>query len=146
VGAAFGAGLLLPLILGIRGVGLFSIDLVEGLLGVAVMVFGMGLRIWAASTLGKYYTRTLLTTDDQKIVTVGPYARIRHPGYLGDILLWSGFGILSSNLILAVLFPVMFVAIYLYRIGVEEGMLVKTLGDEYAQYQKRTYKLVPFLY
>jgi protein-S-isoprenylcysteine O-methyltransferase Ste14 len=146
VGSAFGAGLLLPLILDILGIGLFSINLVGGLLALAVMVIGMGLRVWAASTLGKYYTRTLLTADDQKVVTIGPYARIRHPGYLGDILMWSGFGVLTSNLILVTLFPVMFVVIYLYRISVEEKMLLKTLGDEYSQYQKRTYRLVPFVY
>jgi len=36
--------------------------------------------------------------------------------------------------------------VYLYRISVEEAMLVKELGDEYVQYKRRTRKLIPFLY
>ena len=45
VGSAFGSGLLLPLILDILGIGLFSINLVEGLVALAVMVIGMGLSL-----------------------------------------------------------------------------------------------------
>jgi protein-S-isoprenylcysteine O-methyltransferase Ste14 len=146
IGSAFGAGLLLPLVINIVGVGLFPIDPVEGLLALAVMMIGIGLRVWAAKTLGRYYTRTLLTTTEQRVVKVGPYTRIRHPGYLGDILLWSAFGVLSSNLIIVFLFQVMFAAVYLYRIRVEERMLVQELGDEYIQYRRGTYKLVPFVY
>jgi protein-S-isoprenylcysteine O-methyltransferase Ste14 len=147
IGAAFGLGLILPLVLDILGIGIFfSINLIEGALALTVMLIGMGLRVWAARTLGKYYTRTLLTTEEQKVISVGPYARIRHPGYLGDILLWSGFGVLSSNLVIAILFPIMFVAAYLYRIRVEEKMLAASLGEQYARYRKRTFRLVPFVY
>jgi protein-S-isoprenylcysteine O-methyltransferase Ste14 len=146
VGAAFGIGLILPLIMDILDVGLFSITLVEGLLALAVMLIGIGFRVWSARTLGEYYTRTLLTTNSQKVISVGPYSRIRHPGYLGDMLLWSGFGVVSSDWIILLLFPVLFVVVYLYRISVEEKMLIETLGDEYVQYRKRTYRLVPFVY
>ena len=110
------------------------------------MVVGIELRVWAARTLGSYYTRTLLTTKEQEVVATGPYARIRHPGYLGNILLWSGFGVLSANLAIALLFPVMFVAASVYRISVEERMLAGTLGKDYAEYRRRTYRLVPLVY
>ena len=146
IGSAFGVGLWLPLVLVILGVALRPIDLVEGLVALAVMVFGLGLRIWAAVTLGRYYTRTLMITEDHKVVSTGPYARVRHPAYLGVLLLWAGFGVLSSNLITVFLFPIMFVVVYLYRISVEERMLVKELGDGYIQYQRKTRKLIPYLY
>ena len=146
IGASFGIGLLLPLILDGLGVALFSINVLGYFLAIAVMLTGLGLRVWAAKSLGSYYTRTLLTTEGQKVVTVGPYSRIRHPGYLGDILLWCGFGVLSSNLIVVVLFPLMFIAIYLFRISVEERMLVQSLGEEYSTYRKRTHRLIPFVY
>jgi len=146
IGVTLGVGLWLPLLVNIRGFALFSIGIVEGLAALVVMLIGLGLRVWAALTLGGYYTRTLMTTSNHKVVTAGPYAWVRHPAYLGVILLWSGFGILSSNLLIAFLFPVVFVAVYLYRISVEEAMLVKELGDGYVQYKRRTRKLVPFLY
>jgi protein-S-isoprenylcysteine O-methyltransferase Ste14 len=147
IGAAFGVGLVLPLLADVLDIGpFFSIDPVDGFLALAIMILGIGLRVWAARTLGRYYTRTLLTTEEQKVIKTGPYAKIRHPGYLGNILLWSGFGVLSSNLDVALLFPVMFVAAYLYRISVEERMLAGALGDDYAEYRRRTYRLIPLIY
>jgi protein-S-isoprenylcysteine O-methyltransferase Ste14 len=146
IGFALGIGLWLPLVVNVLGVEPFPLDLAEGLAAIAVMLFGLGLRIWAATTLGGFYTRTLMVTEDHRLVDSGPYSRVRHPAYLGVILLWSGFGVLSSNVTIALAFPFVFVAVYLYRISVEERMLVRELGDDYVRYQKRTCKLIPFVY
>jgi len=87
-----------------------------------------------------------MMSEGQKVITSGPYAFVRHPGYLGEIMIWTGFAVVSSNLILFFLLPAMFVAVYLYRISVEERMLVKELGDDYVRYQHRTHKLIPLVY
>ena len=146
IGVTLCVGLWLPIVFDIFGFALFSINIFEGLAAIAVMLFGLGLRIWAATTLGTYYTRTLMTTRDHKVVTTGPYAHIRHPAYAGVILLWSGFGFLSSNLLIAFSYPVVFVIVYLYRISVEEKMLVTSLGDDYVEYKRKTHKLIPAIY
>ena len=146
IGAATGMGLWLPLIADFAGVAVFSIDLSEGLVALAVMSLGVGLRVWAAVVLGRYYTTTLMMTEGQTVVASGPYSLIRHPGYLGEILLWTGFAILSGNAILFIVIPAMFVSVYLYRIASEEAMLTKELGKSYAEYRRRTRKLIPFLY
>lgn len=146
VASGFGAGLALPPIMVVLGIAPFPIAVGAGVAALAVLGFGLGLRVWAAIALGRFYTATLLVSKDHKVITTGPYARIRHPGYLGSILLWSGFGVLSGSLVLAFLFPIMFVAIYLCRISVEERMLITTLGEDYVQYQQRTRKLIPFIY
>jgi protein-S-isoprenylcysteine O-methyltransferase Ste14 len=146
IGSVTGIGLLLPLTLNFLGVGVLSISLAEGIVALAVMVLALGLRVWAAVTLGRFYTRTLKITESHRVVTTGPYARIRHPGYLGYMLMWVAFGVLLGNLVTIFLIPIMFVPVYLYRISVEERMLVKELGDEYVQYQKRTRRLVPFVF
>jgi protein-S-isoprenylcysteine O-methyltransferase Ste14 len=52
----------------------------------------------------------------------------------------------ASNLVLAILFPVMFAAVYLHRISVEERMLGQELDEDYAEYRQRTRKLLPCLY
>jgi len=146
IGVALGVGLCLPLVAVILGIALFPVGIAGGLVALAVMLIGLGLRVWAAVTLGGFYTRTLTTTKDHRVVTTGPYAWVRHPAYLGVILLWAGFGVLSGSSVVALIFPVMFIAVYLYRISVEEKMLVGVLGDSYVQYQQRTHKLVPFVY
>jgi protein-S-isoprenylcysteine O-methyltransferase Ste14 len=38
------------------------------------------------------------------------------------------------------------VPLFLYRIGIEEKMLIEKFGDEYLQYMKRTRKLTPLIY
>ena len=146
IGSVTGIGLWLPLILDVLGVSVFPIGLVEGTVALAVMVLAFGLRVWAAVTLGRFYTTTLKITEGHEVVSTGPYARVRHPGYLGYLLMWGAFGVLLGNLVTLFLIPMMFVPVYLYRISVEEKMLAKELGDEYVQYQKRTRRLVPFVF
>jgi protein-S-isoprenylcysteine O-methyltransferase Ste14 len=146
VGSATGIGLWLPLMMVFLGTAAFPIGLVGGVVALAVMVLGVGIRVWAAITLGTYYTTTLMMSEGQKVVTSGPYTFIRHPGYLGEIMIWTGFAVVSSNLVLFLLLPAMFVAVYLYRISAEERMLMKELGDDYVRYQHRTHRLIPSVY
>jgi len=146
VGSATGIGLWLPLIMVFLGAAAFPISLVVGVVALVVIVLGVGIRVWAATTLGKYHTTTLMMSEGQKVVTSGPYILVRHPGYLGEIMIWTGFAVVSSNLTLFFLMPAMFVAVYLYRISAEEKMLVKELGDDYVRYQHRTRRLIPSVY
>jgi protein-S-isoprenylcysteine O-methyltransferase Ste14 len=38
------------------------------------------------------------------------------------------------------------IPLFIYRIRIEEKMLIEKFGDEYLQYMKRTKKLIPFFY
>jgi protein-S-isoprenylcysteine O-methyltransferase Ste14 len=38
------------------------------------------------------------------------------------------------------------VPLILYRIGIEEKMLIEKFGDEYVEYMKKTKKLIPNVY
>ena len=146
IGATTGLGLWLPIVGVLLGAALFQVSPTFGVIALAVMVGGVCLRVWAAATLGSFYTTTLMVTEGQKVVTKGPYAWVRNPGYLGEILIWSAFGALSGSGIVFFVLPVMFVAVYLYRISAEESMLAKELGVDYSVYRKRTKRLIPFIY
>ncbi len=83
--------------------------------------------------------------ENQAIAREGPYRLIRHPGYLGSILMWAGAATATANwLVILIVLAAMFSA-YHYRIQNEEKMLIKT-NAEYAEYQKRTWRLIPFVY
>jgi len=115
-------------------------------LGIVLMVLGLGLKWWAMHTLGRFYTRTLRTASDQLVVDNGPYRYVRHPGYLGAVLMWIGFSLTTRNwLALLGIAPTMLFA-YTQRISAEETMLVQTLGEPYAAYQRRTARLLPGAY
>ena len=114
--------------------------------GIALAALGVGMRTWANRVLGQFYTRTLRTEEGQHIVQEGPYRLIRHPGYLGTLLLWIGAALAIRNwLTLIVTVAVMLVA-YTYRITVEEKMLSTTFGDAYQAYRQHTWRLLPLIY
>src|SRR5437879_189492 len=41
--------------------------------GVGAAFAGLGLRWWAMTSLGRFYTRTLTTTSEQSVIIRGPY-------------------------------------------------------------------------
>ncbi|MEV4106090.1 isoprenylcysteine carboxylmethyltransferase family protein [Nonomuraea sp. NPDC049695] len=142
--AAYNLAIVLIIVLGLAGVG--SLPVAARWIGVAMTAAGLGLRAWGMSTLGAYYTRTLRVTGDQRVVTAGPYRLIRHPGYAGSLLIWTGFCVGSGNWIVFAAVAALMLAAYGWRISSEERLLIDTFGDEYTAYQRRTARLVPFVY
>lgn len=68
-----------------------------GSIGLTLMLGGLAMRYWAAKTLGEFYTRTLQVIEGQGIVNQAPYNVIRHPGYLGTLLMEIGAGLAVTN-------------------------------------------------
>lgn len=114
--------------------------------GIVAMVAGLMLRIWALRILGSFYTRTLRTLPEQHLIEEGPYRLVRNPGYLADLLLWSGAGFASANWIVLATIAFPMVLVYQNRIKVEEVMLAEAFPQEYPGYARRTWRLIPFLY
>ena len=149
VGQAFGASMILMLLaLGLDAFKIATLpdNTIVGWIGVGLTLAGLGMRVWAARVLGRFYTRTLLTQGDQRIVQEGPYRLIRHPGYLGAIGMWVGAALASVNWIALVAIPLIVVTAYLLRIRSEEVMLAETFGSQYQDYQKHSWRLVPLVY
>ena len=114
--------------------------------GVVCMAAGLAVRAWAMSTLGQHYTRTLRTVDEQQVVDRGPYRVVRHPGYSGSILVWVGYSLALGNWIATAITMVLLGAIYAWRINAEEALLRRSFGDRYADYQRHTKRLLPYVY
>jgi protein-S-isoprenylcysteine O-methyltransferase Ste14 len=115
-------------------------------LGAVVIVIGLIIRVWAITTLGKSFRTTIEIHKDQKVVKEGPYTLIRHPSYSGAILICLGYGIAFQNwLSLIVLMVIPLIAIS-HRIPYEEAAMVNELGEEYIDYQKKTKKLIPYIW
>ena len=140
--------ILLPgsLALNAHGIGATGVPQVVAWAGIGVMALGIALRIWSSRVLGSYFTRTLRTAPEQRVVSDGPYRLVRHPGYLGDILLWTGAACATLNWIAFGVLTVVTLIAYGYRIRVEEAMLREALGEPYRAYMARTRRLIPFIY
>jgi len=148
VSAAMGATFVLLILspaLNWLGIGVIP-ALWAGVIGAVLGAGGLAIRYQAFHTLGRFFTRTLQETERHTLVTAGVYHRIRHPGYLSDILIFLGLGLAVRNWIAAGFVAAVYPAVYVYRIGAEEKMLAEIFKGEYEEYRRNTKKLIPFVY
>jgi protein-S-isoprenylcysteine O-methyltransferase Ste14 len=111
--------------------------------GLIVAWVGMLLRLWAVLTLGRFFTTTVVVRPGQTVVSSGPYGFVRHPSYLGLLILLLGFGLTLGDLAAAVVMVVLPTVGLLWRIRVEEVALRAGLGDSYLEYCKGRARLIP---
>ncbi len=71
------------------------------------------------------------------IATTGPYSQMRHPQYLGFIIIMLGFLIQWPTIPTLIMFPIL-VAMYLRLAHREEKDALKEFGEDYARYRKAT--------
>jgi len=76
-------------------------------------------------------------------VRIGPHRFVRHPGYLGALLMCTGFGLANRDWLIGILCGTGMWLAYRRRIGAEEDMLVNELGDAYREYMRTTPALLP---
>lgn len=103
--------------------------------GFLIAFIGESIRLWAVSWAGSE-TRTTGGVGGSFLVISGPFAHVRNPLYVGNILLYFGLGVMSWALfpylqIVAILF---FVFQYHFIVKEEEGYLKKTFGEGYKKY------------
>lgn len=113
--------------------------------GLSAMISGLVVRSWANRVLGASYTRTLRIVQEQRVIQEGPYHLVRHPGYLGTLLVWLGGAVALGNWVIMTAASILMLRAYRRRIEAEERMLLDNFGDEYRRYMRRTRMLVPFL-
>jgi protein-S-isoprenylcysteine O-methyltransferase Ste14 len=114
--------------------------------GLALMLAGIVLRGWSFLTLGDYFTFTVQVSDDQKVVTAGPYRLLRHPSYAGILLICIGVGLAGANWVGLAVLAFLPLALLLYRIHIEERALLTTLGERYRDYALGRKRLVPLVW
>jgi protein-S-isoprenylcysteine O-methyltransferase Ste14 len=113
--------------------------------GVGLGVIALLLRLWALLTLRQRYTRTLRVDEGHVVERGAAYELVRHPGYLGSLMCLNGLGLASGNTVIFLATLVATITAYVYRIRVEEEMLVTAFGDSYERYRREVPALLPFL-
>ena len=79
-----------------------------------------------------------------RLATSGPYAYVRHPQYLGFILIMLGFLVQWPTLLTLLMFPVL-VVMYVRLARHEEGDVRADFGDAYDRYAAKTPAWIPHL-
>jgi protein-S-isoprenylcysteine O-methyltransferase Ste14 len=113
--------------------------------GLGLFIFGLTIALIAYGTLRHSYSSTLIIREDHQLLTYGIYRYTRHPIYLGVLIAIFGVPVYASSwagmVIMACLIP-----IFLYRIKIEEELLIAEFGTTYQEYKETTSKLIPFMH
>lgn len=122
----------------------FQSDPVFGWIGAACSVVGIGIAIWARVYLGRNWSAHPTQKAEHELVTTGPYGYLRHPIYTGVIL--ALFGTISVGFIYTLVIFAVFLVIFVARIPREERIMRTLFPDQYPAYQKRTKRLIPWVW
>jgi protein-S-isoprenylcysteine O-methyltransferase Ste14 len=116
------------------------------LIGLLIALVGELIRFWGVGYAGGE-TRTTGPVGGSKLVTNGPYAYVRNPLYLGNMLMYLGFGVMSMALFpyFQIIGLIYFFVQYYLIVTLEEDYLSRAFPDEYALYIKHVPRFIPRL-
>ncbi len=111
------------------------------LVSLLLLIAGIVFAIWALLVLGRSIS---LLPEARRLVTAGPYALVRHPLYLGEMVAVAGVALQHLS-VWALLLLGLIWAFQLQRMKYEELVLSQSF-PEYGDYMARTARLVPGVY
>ncbi|MBH0231632.1 methyltransferase family protein [Halobacillus yeomjeoni] len=114
--------------------------------GLLLYTIGVFLRYWGIIHLKDQFTRDVSVRKGDRLVSSGPYRKLRHPLYTGLFFIVIGFCLGVGSLLGALIFGFVTFNALLHRIRIEEAMLVEGHGDMYVNWCKSRYRLIPFVY
>ena len=92
--------------------------------------------------LGRNVSPTVITYEDHRLVTSGPYRWTRNPLYSAGAALVIGLGLISASAFLLV-GALVALALVRVRLPSEEAELEKRFGPAYRDYVRRTGRFLP---
>src|ERR1035438_6023261 len=98
---------------------------------------GVAFWTWTHVALGRQWSPQLMLRERHRLVTTGPYLRVRHPMYASIILWTAGLAAVSANWMFVILAAAT-LGIVANRVPKEERMMLGAFGEEYDAYMKRT--------
>ena len=90
----------------------------------------------------RYASRIIEVEQEQTVISSGPYAIVRHPMYLGSLLLYI-LSPLALGSYWAMIPAILIIPIIVARIRNEESVLVRDLNGYQEYMQKTRYRLIP---
>ena len=116
-------------------------------LGIVLVFAGLLFRFWAIQTLGQFFRTQVMIQQEHRLITTGPYTYLRNPSYTAILVLLTGLGLAIGNWLSAVVLLATGILAYGLRIArVEERALAERFGQEFQDYRKKTWALIPFIW
>ncbi len=113
---------------------------------VVLIALGLVIRCVAILSLGRAFSANVAIRHSQKINRAGLYGVVRHPSYLGMLIIFLAIGLHSRNWLCLAIALVPTTMALLYRIRVEEAALKEAFGEEYESYCRTSKRLIPGIF
>lgn len=113
------------------------------ILGTLITLGAFSYRNWAIRTLGKFWSVHVEIRDNHSLITSGPFKNVRHPVYTAALLEAVGIVIILQAYISFIIIPLIIFPAIIYRIRIEENELIQKFKNEYEEYIKRSWPLLP---
>ena len=113
--------------------------------GLAILIYAFGSYLNTAGELGRERFKRK-PENRGKLYTGGPFAWSMHINFFGDILWVCAYAMVSRNP-WAALIPVLLTFFFVFvNVPVLDAYLADRYGEDFAAYQKRTKRLIPFVW
>jgi len=113
--------------------------------GFALLAAGVTLRLGPMLELGRRFVSVVALQEGHTLHTTGFYTLVRHPSYLGILLMDLGFAGVFRSVVALALMPVVF-WMFKRRMDVEEGFMIEQFGEQYRAYMGRSRRILPRVY
>lgn len=113
-----------------------------GIAGVALFAAGSFLNSWSEHQRRRFKARP---ENRGKLFTGGLFSASMHVNYFGDLLWVSGYACVTGNPWAALVPAFLFAFFYFFNIPKLDAHLRSHYGEAFADYERRTKKLIPYL-
>jgi protein-S-isoprenylcysteine O-methyltransferase Ste14 len=112
--------------------------------GVAIMVAGLGIAVWARVHLGSNWSGVVTLKEGHELIRTGPYRNIRHPIYTGILGGFLGSAIVNGQIRGLVALVVIWASFYI-KARREEAFLTQEFGPKFDEHMQHTGMFLPKL-
>jgi protein-S-isoprenylcysteine O-methyltransferase Ste14 len=116
-----------------------------GLEGAGLLLYLVGSYVNTASELQRHLWKRR-PQNKGRLYTAGLFQYAVHINYFGDLVLFTGWVLLTANPFLLAVPVLMLLGFVLLNIPALDRYLADRYGDAFAHYAARTKKLIPFVY
>jgi protein-S-isoprenylcysteine O-methyltransferase len=112
--------------------------------GAGLCVAGLGFCIWARVTLGRNWSGAVTLKEGHELIERGAYRLVRHPIYTGLIAMFLATVIVLGHAGGIAGLVLVFISFWI-KLSDEERVMLKQFPDQYAAYQQRVKRIIPFV-
>ncbi len=111
----------------------------NGIMGICILIHTLGVVIMIASDAQKHFTLRV----KRGLITDGMFRYIRHPNYLGEMMLYGSYALLVGHWLPWVVLATVWTQVFLTNMLMKEASMSRY--PEWAAYKARTGMLIPRL-